>query len=962
MAVLINQLALCIQNLGSEARALDNAVKSVFHCRYTKSSNNLLQELIAFSMTCGSKDSITSCITHHMKLLLSQSDDIERTVTIVMKSGVGMVSWASQINSPFMSMRRILIVSGKSAVAQQCIDYVVDQVDINIEVAQILAHLMGRGHVSGDPTNRIGLLKAYPSEDLLQILIEDVPFLDSCQTQAIIADEEFKARYPSAWCKIFGEGCISGIDVDLSTLAKTDVSPATLSKLIRLKADPQCLVQFIDDPRLSETQMSQLVAYLDGFPHLEPCQVDPTILRQLVYGSDRRLARSALSLFLKLGLSRDAPLSVAAQEFNSRGPISPFEVEAVVHQLLQTRLHSKVGSLSLTIEAIKSAILSDSAPAGLAVLCVRLMQKIVAMTRFDGGDLARFYKDRLWSLENWFGEIASGLFMLLIQARCFKEAFYVLCHGECQFNENDLLELLIWTRETRQNALANEITEKFELQLPPERHLNRDEILNLLITGFDPLSEHPFYYGECSGFTPQIFDELDCLQLSPKSEAYSDSHFAFIDGLSRIATLWDEQLYNTLLKAGIQLVKNPSNCSAVTQQLQNLFNTTFADRSRPKSPYERQLTSLHAIQLHKLLNVLCSGNVPGALPLIQNLVSALHKSVHVSRKLKLEDLWPNARQILNSGPCFIAEKQVVDFDSSIKTLPSKSFPKHIRLHFADGSKKEFLLKAGELTLEKRVSSLMKLASDICGVEAIIPSVHGFEGYCAGLIEWLDGKSVHEILQPFCNQNGLSIDVYRKEDDKANTFSLFTEKVPKDLLLSLFYATSSKKTLLEEHFARMLAYLSVMQYILGLGDRHLGNILVLPEQSQLVHVDLSMCLGEGTRLEIPETVPFRFTPVFLGLLGHYHMKAFRSYFVKFFQLLRDRSHVIRGAFQEWIDRPAGKFSRPIPLLIEECMSRLRTNRFENVEYQSAEELVDALIKAACDPDRLQRSYEGWEPWF
>ena len=50
------------------------------------------------------------------------------------------------------------------------------------------------------------------------------------------------------------------------------------------------------------------------------------------------------------------------------------------------------------------------------------------------------------------------------------------------------------------------------------------------------------------------------------------------------------------------------------------------------------------------------------------------------------------------------------------------------------------------------------------------------------------------------------------------------------------------------------------YILGLGDRHVENILLDKETAELIHIDLGIAFEFGKILPTPETVPFRLTQV------------------------------------------------------------------------------------------------------
>lgn len=60
------------------------------------------------------------------------------------------------------------------------------------------------------------------------------------------------------------------------------------------------------------------------------------------------------------------------------------------------------------------------------------------------------------------------------------------------------------------------------------------------------------------------------------------------------------------------------------------------------------------------------------------------------------------------------------------------------------------------------------------------------------------------------------------------------------------------------YTRSTAAISILGYILGLGDRHCHNILLDEKTGEVVHIDLGIAFEQGRVLPVPEVVPFRLT--------------------------------------------------------------------------------------------------------
>ncbi|RKP00697.1 hypothetical protein CXG81DRAFT_2953, partial [Caulochytrium protostelioides] len=62
----------------------------------------------------------------------------------------------------------------------------------------------------------------------------------------------------------------------------------------------------------------------------------------------------------------------------------------------------------------------------------------------------------------------------------------------------------------------------------------------------------------------------------------------------------------------------------------------------------------------------------------------------------------------------------------------------------------------------------------------------------------------------------------------------------------------------EQFTCSMAVNAMLGAALGVGDRHLDNILLDPQTGRTCHIDFGVVFDHGRHLRVPETVPFRLT--------------------------------------------------------------------------------------------------------
>ncbi|KAM3294171.1 hypothetical protein ACQJBY_037207 [Aegilops geniculata] len=284
------------------------------------------------------------------------------------------------------------------------------------------------------------------------------------------------------------------------------------------------------------------------------------------------------------------------------------------------------------------------------------------------------------------------------------------------------------------------------------------------------------------------------------------------------------------------------------------------------------------------------------------------------------------KQILDSSESFFAGNHgtvtVSSFCKEVTILSTKTRPKKLALQGSDGQKYIYLLKGREdLRLDSRIMQLLEAINSFLhsssdtrsrNIAIRFYSVTPISGR-AGLIQWVENvSSIYNVYKswqkrtqvaqaqlssvstgnihnsvphvprpsdmfygkiiPALKEKGIKRVISRRDwplDVKKKVLLELMKETPKQILWQEMWCSSegfknfNSKV---KRFSTSLAAMSMVGHILGLGDRHLDNILMDFSNGDVVHIDYNICFDKGKRLKIPEIVPFRLTQTIESALG------------------------------------------------------------------------------------------------
>ncbi|XP_050677035.1 serine/threonine-protein kinase Tor-like [Leptidea sinapis] len=238
--------------------------------------------------------------------------------------------------------------------------------------------------------------------------------------------------------------------------------------------------------------------------------------------------------------------------------------------------------------------------------------------------------------------------------------------------------------------------------------------------------------------------------------------------------------------------------------------------------------------------------------------------------------------------------RISNIHSQLQIIKSKQRPRRLVIQGSDGRQYMFLLKGHEdLRQDERVMQLFGLVNTLLQADsntyrhdlaiqryAVIPLSPN-----SGLIGWVPQcDTLYNLVSDYRDKKSNKMTLNTEQQimmkmasdyqklmlvHKVEVFEYTLSQTPgNDLARLLWLKSPSAESWFERrtNYTRSLAVMSMVGYILGLGDRHPSNIMLHKVTGKVLHIDFGDCFEvTQTRERFPEKIPFRLTRMLINAM-------------------------------------------------------------------------------------------------
>ncbi|KAL3538768.1 hypothetical protein ACH5RR_002134 [Cinchona calisaya] len=414
--------------------------------------------------------------------------------------------------------------------------------------------------------------------------------------------------------------------------------------------------------------------------------------------------------------------------------------------------------------------------------------------------------------------------------------------------------------------------------------------------------------------------------------------------LIRVAILWHEMWHEALEEAS-RLYFGEHNIEGMLKVLEPLHEMLEEGAMRNDTTIKEK-TFIQAYR-HELLEAYecCmkyrrtgkDAELTQAWDLYYHVFRRIDKQLQTLTTLDLQSVSPELLQCRNLELAvpgtYEADSPVVtigSFADQLVVITSKQRPRKLTIHGSDGKDYAFLLKGHEdLRQDERVMQLFGLVNTLLENSrktaekdlsiqrySVIPLSPN-----SGLIEWVPNcDTLHHLIREYRDARKITLNQEHKlmlsfapDYDhlpliaKVEVFEYALQNTEgNDLSRVLWLKSRTSEVWLDRrtNYTRSLAVMSMVGYLLGLGDRHPSNLMLHRYSGKILHIDFGDCFEASmNREKFPEKVPFRLTRMLVKAMEVSGIEGnFRSTCENVMQVLRTNKDSVMAMMEAFVHDP------------------------------------------------------------
>eukprot|EP01094_Clydonella_sp_ATCC50884_P002486 TRINITY_DN1189_c0_g2_i1.p1 TRINITY_DN1189_c0_g2~~TRINITY_DN1189_c0_g2_i1.p1 ORF type:complete len:858 (+),score=324.02 TRINITY_DN1189_c0_g2_i1:40-2574(+) len=367
---------------------------------------------------------------------------------------------------------------------------------------------------------------------------------------------------------------------------------------------------------------------------------------------------------------------------------------------------------------------------------------------------------------------------------------------------------------------------------------------------------------------------------------------------------------------------------------------------------------------------------------------------------------------------------IESFHPTMSVITSKQRPRKLTIRGQDGNAYVFLLKGHEdLRQDERVMQLFGLCNTLLSQDLVTSRHHlNIQRYSvcplspnSGVIGWVPHHdTLHALIKEYRDSRKIVLNIEHRlmlqmNPDYEHLTLMQKVEVFEHALNStngmdvdriLWLKSQNSEAWLDRRttYTRSLAVMSMVGYVLGLGDRHPSNLMLSRITGKILHIDFGDCFEVAmVREKFPEKIPFRLTRMLINAMEVCGIEGiFRFTCNNVMRVMRKNKESLMAVLEAFVHdpllnwrlvtkpSPGAQDGEPAPRrntltsstsgvppervnkraleVVNRVESKLTGRDFGNADPLEVAEQVQRLIEQATCHERLCQCYIGWCPFW